>query len=404
MNNETRPSDIEKLDEAWRAIETAVGTLGTMIREATANENALHRYEAYKTAIAVIAENYANQLHFDRQRPECLPSIGPLFNYGAPNPDFAYQVVHIEPGARYRIWGQRGDGALVDLQQVIGWFGHAREPGKPPCVTVANQLFDDQDIVFDEQGNFDFVLSLHPHEGQWWKLEAGITALLLRDYFTDYAAQGRATVFHVDRLDRRDRSSTLPEIEEAVGKLNALANSLRDLAPFVAIPALPSKDGAHVFQEISFGAEAGTSDQRYFQARFNIAPDEALIGKWTIPQDYIYWGITLYNDSYQVLNCANRQVNLNQGLAKLRKDGSFYFVISHRDPGVANWLDVDGHAKGIVMTRIKGCSRPEMPSLQLVPFDDVLKHLPGDIALVVAEERARNLSDRRRHYQTRGNC
>lgn len=404
MSNASPLNDIEKLDQAWKGIGDAISTLGEKIRKVTATEDALHRYEAYKAALAIIADNYASQFHFDRQRPESLPSVSPIFNWGATNPDFTYRVMHIEPGGSYRVWGRRGDSELIDMQQMIGWFGHAREAGKPTSMTVANEVFEAKNIKLDAQANFDFILSPDPREGQWWKLEAGVDTLLLRDYFTDYATQGRATTFHIDRLGAKDQGNTVPDMGDAAARLEALARALQDQTMFVVLPK--PADGAEInrYKELNFGSVAGAADQRYFQARFSIRPGQALIGKWAVPKDYMYWGITLYSDAYLMLNIMNRQTNLNHALARVGADKAFYFVISHEDPGVANWLDVDGHDQGMVMLRTKGCLSPEVPSLQLVPMDQVLQHLPRDIAMVSASERQSTLAHRRRHYQLRENC
>jgi hypothetical protein len=160
--------------------------------------------------------------------------------------------------------------------------------------------------------------------------------------------------------------------------------------------------GDHKYKEFSFGA-GGVTDHRYFQSRFNIRLDEALICTWQIPEDYLYWGIALYNHPYQVLNVGNRQSNLNHALASVGPDRMFYAVISHRDPGVANWLDVDGHEKGFILARIKGELPVEAPALKLVPADEVLKHLPQDVEIVTKGERAARLAIRRKHYQRREN-
>jgi hypothetical protein len=404
MDQDIRARDIERLDQAWRGMEAAIAALGAKVREVTADASPMHRFEGYRAALAAIAENYANQLHVDRRRPEWLPTIGQLFNYGATNPDFVYRAIHLEQGASYRVWGRRGDGELLDVQQMTGWFGHERAVGQPPCITLTNQLFDAEEVAFDAEGNFHFILSPEPCDGAWWKLEPGTTSLLVRDYFTDYATQGRATALHADRLDSGpDRGATLPAIDQAAAMIDGLARALVDLGPYIAIPQGPA-GAANQFREMNFGAVAGANDQRYFQASFRIRPGEALIGEWLLPEDYAYWGITLYTDAYQLMNSFNRQSNLNHALASVGDDGVFRFVISHDDPGVANWLDPDGHEQGLVMARTKGGKNAGLPTVRLVPANALREYLAADVARVTPDERALRLAQRRRHYQLRENC
>jgi hypothetical protein len=56
------------------------------------------------------------------------------------------------------------------------------------------------------------------------------------------------------------------------------------------------------------------------------------------------------------------------------------FVISERDPGVANWLERTGHRRGYVQLRWQRLTRdlgPEDgPAVSVVPFDELPGALP----------------------------
>lgn len=398
MNGNKQLSAVERLDAAWDDVEKGISTLGTLIRSTPLNKDALHRYEAYKTALALIAESYVNQVHYDRERPESLSVFGSLLNFAAPAPDFTYHLVHLQPGSSYRVWGRRGDAVIIDFQQYVGWYGQNAE--ELSIVPVANELFDSQNIKLDAQGNFDFVLGPDQRDGQWWKLDQRATTLLIREYFTDYAIQQRSSTFHFDRLDI-DQGNTIPGIDVAVGKIDAFAHSLRDYAYSFSMPQTFADIGNNRCRDFQVSNIGAASEQRYFQARFEVKAGEALVGKWIVPESYQYWGVSLYNDAYQQLDYANRQVNLNNALARMGDDGVFYFVLSHHDPGVANWLDVDGHSQGFVLSRVKGSSNFDLPTMELVPMDEVHKYLPDNVTRITAEQRARDLAVRRRHFQIR---
>lgn len=398
-------NDIDRLDSAWKEIEKTVSDLGAIIRRESHNLSALHRYEGYKRGLAMLAENYINRVHCDRSRPEVLPSIGSLLNHSAPSPDFIYRMVHIEPGASYRVWGSRGDAEIVDFQLLTDWWG--RYKGTPPAVptlkTIANLSFDSVGIHFDAQGNFDFILSAKPHEGQWWKIDEQVNTLLIREYFTDYASQGCPAALHFDRIDIKDSGTTVETMAEGVDKLLTFSRSVHDWTSFFPTAnGLLAKVGDNRHWEPDYGTQAGASDQRYFLARLNVKPTEALVGKFTVPEDAQYWSIALYDHWFAELNYGNCQVNLNKGLAKAGKDRTIHFVISHQDPGVANWLDLDGHEQGILQTRTKGCmGTVDSPQLKLVAFSEVRKYLPENVAMVSPEERARDLAVRRNHFHRR---
>ena len=160
---------------------------------------------------------------------------------------------------------------------------------------------------------------------------------------------------------------------------------------------MPAADDKKM-RELHLKTDGEQVNQRYITTRFNIKPGEALIGEWALPKQCDYWNMTLNTDMWQALNATNRQVTLNSGIARADKDGIVRFVISHEDPGVANWLDVDGYSQGIFIARAKLCPGSELISSKIVPIDQVKENLPNDTEMVTAEQRARNLDIRRKHF------
>ena len=67
---------------------------------------------------------------------------------------------------------------------------------------------------------------------------------------------------------------------------------------------------------------------------------------------------------------------------------------SHRDPGIANWLDTTGASQGCITYRWNQSASAPVPSLRLVPFDDVADHLAADTARLTPDERAGSLRRR----------
>jgi hypothetical protein len=398
MSDNEQRDNIDQIDQAWQELENSIHTTAQSIREFTAGSSELTRYEGYKTVLAMLAENYVNQLHSDPRRPELMPTVGSLFNYAGPAPDFNYYIAHITPGDSYRVWGKRGNCELIDVQQMVGWYGKGE---KFSVNTVANELFDEKGIHFDDKGNFDFILSPQQQDGDYWHLDKSVTTLLIREYFTDYATQDERSAFHIDRLCEDEGTSCVQDGEGAI-RIKALAQSLSDYAYTLSLPEVVSSQvGVNQCFEFNFDDAGGVLNHRYLQARWDIQPGQALVVKWIFPQECLNWSIALYNDFYQLLNYANRQVNLNAGLSIIDDSREFYFVLSHEDPGIANWLDIDGHDQGQVLIRTKNASAFEPPTMKLVDINELENHLPDDIAKVDLEQRAEQLAVRRRHFQLR---
>jgi hypothetical protein len=59
-----------------------------------------------------------------------------------------------------------------------------------------------------------------------------------------------------------------------------------------------------------------------------------------------YQGIQLGSRWYVSLDYVNHQTSLTAEQARTDPDGMLRFVISERDPGVANWLETTGHRRG----------------------------------------------------------
>jgi hypothetical protein len=83
----------------------------------------------------------------------------------------------------------------------------------------------------------------------------------------------------------------------------------------------------------------------------------------TVPRsDAPYQGIQLGSTWYISLDYINHQTSLTADQARVDPDGKIRFVISERDPGVANWLERTGHDRGYVQIRWQRLSRELGPS------------------------------------------
>jgi len=390
---------VSNIDHAWAEVEKSIHALGEVVKQVTTNEDSTGRYEGYRATLSIIMDNYLNHIYADRDRPEYLPWLGALTNYGGPSPDFRYGMVQLRPNVAYRVWGSRGDAELIDFQQFSGWHGlKSGFKGSPSQYT-----FESQNIHVDEQGRFEFTMSPDkPAHGDWWKLETDVTTIAIREFFTA-PTQREPAVFHFERIDFKDTGTTIVTADEAADRLNALAKSMQDWIFTIRFAENYAKVGDNRFHEDAkvTNDKSGQIDQRFMLMRFNIQPGQALIGEWKIPKECRYWDFSALSDHLQLFNHGYRQISLNKATAHVGDDGYFRFVMSHQDPLVANWLDMDGHSVGIVIGRAKQCSGSDIPSVKIVPEADILKHLPKEIKMVTLEERAANIALRRDVYRAR---
>jgi hypothetical protein len=101
----------------------------------------------------------------------------------------------------------------------------------------------------------------------------------------------------------------------------------------------------------------------------------------TVPRsDAPYQGIQLGSMWYISLDYVNHQTSLTADQARIDPDGKIRFVISERNPGLANWLERTGHRRGYVQIRWQRLARdlkPEDgPEVELVRLDELERRLP----------------------------
>jgi hypothetical protein len=93
-----------------------------------------------------------------------------------------------------------------------------------------------------------------------------------------------------------------------------------------------------------------------------------------------YQGIQLGSMWYVSLDYINHQTSLTADQARADPDGLLRFVVSERDPGVANWLECTGHRRGYVQIRWQRLTRElrpgDGPQVEVVKFAGLPEALP----------------------------
>jgi hypothetical protein len=95
-----------------------------------------------------------------------------------------------------------------------------------------------------------------------------------------------------------------------------------------------------------------------------------MTGRW--PASCRCASVSLWNRHMQTYDYAHRNASLNRKQTRLEADGSFRMVLAHEDPGVANWLDTEGRAIGLIFWRFMLPEGDvETPRVEIVPFAEV---------------------------------
>ncbi|MGV6806553.1 MAG: hypothetical protein ACWA5K_01450 [bacterium] len=389
--------EIERIDAAWQKVVDSLVQSGQIVQDQPYSNSVVNRFEGYRSLLAITSVAYANLLFSNADNPEYIPDFGPLMNYCAPSPDYKYGIFHLDPSATYRVRGFRGDAEFIDLQQQVGWYGHT--DSKKQVETKVNITFAEIDSGVDENGYYDFILSAEKpnDERHWWKLEEGVNALFIREFYIDYNTKPRSATFHIDRIDAAKGAKTsVKDVDDAVFRLTSVSRA-QDYLNLCLRMGSAFPEGDNQFREERYDEGAGQINQRYFQARYNIEPDEALVIEWPVPKQCKFWSFSLYNDYWQVLNYGNRSTHLNKSMVDL-DEGVARMIVSHQDPGVQNWIDVDGHNSGILLGRAKICGEASVPTLEKLSFDKIAETVAPGMKMLSEEQRQEQLKARREHY------
>ena len=82
------------------------------------------------------------------------------------------------------------------------------------------------------------------------------------------------------------------------------------------------------------------------------------------------------------------------------------WVVAHRDPGVQNWLDTTGLARGSMVHRFTYREEPApdaRPTIEVtkVAFAELASHVPSDTPPYSTEQRRAEIAVRQAHVQRR---
>lgn len=170
-------------------------------------------------------------------------------------------------------------------------------------------------------------------------------------------------------------------------------------------PFMPTND-MNPPNAMGLATGGGQSTNIYAGGVYLLQENEALVIESTVPVPPSFMGFHLSNLWGESLDFESYQSNLNGHTMEVDGNGVYRWVVSHRDPGVANWVDTTGLPHGYLTIRWTYASQPpreRWPRLAVkkVPFEQVGSCFSADVRRVDANERARQILTRHRHVQRR---
>ena len=312
---------------------------------------------------------------YQRDFPYFVQSTGPYTKMGLDNPDTLYFHAYLRDDAEYVVSGRRGSTADLSFQVLKGDYS-------PVEVPDSLSAFDDRAIEIGEDGRFELRFGPAGAGPNCFRLGAGSSMLLVREVYSDWSRERRGTI----GIRREDRAGwgPPPAGTDALAKRYGVAGKilLSRLRTFLAFPEWFYLGEPANTMTPPRPTPGGLATQFSSAGHFDLGEDQAMIvtvpaaGRDVAP----YQGIQLGSMWYVSLDYINHQTSLTADQARTDPDGRLRFVISERDPGVANWLELTGRRRGYVQIRWQRLTRDltpdDGPQAEVVPFTRITERLP----------------------------
>jgi hypothetical protein len=293
----------------------------------------------------------------DAQAPMLTRSVEHRMTWGLDNPDTTCLYSRLEPGRSYRLTGDRGTARHLEVQVCAGHQGDGDSTGgKAVWWTDGTEL----DHHFDQ--HLDLEIPAHD--------EASF--LLVRQYFSDWEKERPAQLdLSCPEIPLPPAPLSGPDLEGRVDLLvqwlttglaswNDLSRGLIETvgekaSEWEVQPFLPPEDAG------------GLEGQAYGTGGWRCEPDEAVVLTLRPPPSR-YWGVSLCDQWWQSIDFAQRQSSLNDSQAVRDRgvEDIVTCVISHDDPGIANWLDPGGRTEGSLAIRYLFPAGDHLPPVRAV--------------------------------------
>jgi hypothetical protein len=316
----------------------------------------------------------------------------PGSRWGIDNPDSVYRVIPISGDERYEITGRVGINRMTENYFTL-WNANMG------TVNVLNG----RTMEVESDGRYTITVDSSPADGRPNHVQSTPEAheFYIRDVLLDWAHDDPNHIA-VQRLGGAPDTParTLDEQAEATAAMMSyFANFTGKLSH--GVYKMPANHFNLAWSADKVGA---MRNQVYVMGRFDLQPDEAFVVDvndggaeyFTVPLSNV-WGTTL--------ELVDRTGSLNKAQSVCNEDGSYTYVISPTDPGVANWIDSDGLREGILTLRMAefGDTGPQ-PDLgargRVVRLDRLHDEVPG-LRTVTLEQRTAELAARRAAYLRR---
>lgn len=374
------------MTEGWtRSFREAVAEAETLIADPPFDVTEQERAEGYDYLAGSIRSAIQAAFDYDVVHPVLMNGTHQYSRQGLDNPDAIYFNAYLTEGGTYEVTGVRGTTADLSFQVMDGSYTAA---GAPSTLVA----FDDRELDIADDGSFSWRFG--PEIG----LSKG-SVLIVREVYSDWMTERRGTI-RIQRLDTAGIPRA-PLTREGVQKrFNVAAKTLTSrIRTWFEFPKWFTYTEPVNTLTAPKQTPGGLASQYSSLGHYELDHGQALIVTVPLCEDAAYQAIQLGSKWYISTDYEHRQSSLTGAQSQADPDGMLRYVISTRDPGIANWLDTTNHASGVIMMRWQHIDRElgstDGPSVKLIAFEDLARKLPYyDDNRVTPDQYAARIADR----------
>ncbi|MEZ4334101.1 MAG: hypothetical protein R3F35_20315 [Myxococcota bacterium] len=391
------PSPVPALDAAWRSFRDGIEALRRTLHGMSIVRSASDHAAADRWLMQAQAAAHNLVLAPDPRNPRFL--LHNVFEPGVygwllPNPDFLYRYAFVDGAGTYRIEGVRRPAHFLDAQVISGFWGDA------DMKLMASYDFDALGIAPGSAVDVHVGPSDPGAARPWIRTDpgSGRNTLIVREAFYDWEKEARSSL-RIASTSRELAPHRSPDAAETARRIEAALRMIRFChGTFSGGLTANVVDAVgynrFLLLDTSRDEDAANPVAGYVPVVFDLAPDEALVLEFELP-DASYWGLQLGDLFWQAADYVDHQSSLNGRQVEVDSDGRVRVVLAREDPGVANWLDTTGLARGIALLRWYRADRHPVPVATRMPRAEVARALPAETQRVDPAERARRRAARR---------
>ncbi|GAB3377816.1 hypothetical protein NCG89_14095 [Spongiibacter taiwanensis] len=350
---------------------------------------------------AVLGEwalNYSlKAINSDPNYPELLPyifsagcincGILPNRGFGGDNPDTLYTIAPVDRSGHFALSGTLPAPGVDVSVQVCG----------DASLSTQLALFSLADFATGDGRTFYLELGPAGSAVGTAALPRDARYLLIRETYSDWqSAPGR---YQIERLNPPD-APAMTDSEILQRAVHFIVNEVSTAYVWLAMTGrLPPNFLSPV---IPTGDVGGMNTAWISMASLILAPDEAFVLR--IPSNQSpYLGGVLMDWWQRSLNPGNSLTSLNLAQLTQNAEGERWIVVSHTDPGVANWLDTGGLEQTKLMVRWQGGAMTQAPEISgdIVKQSALAEMMAGTVDPMASSQRQIQLDQRRADYLTR---